>query len=145
MVDSRGFESVKKFEIVQEDIVGRAQRSVEGWVIFVTNLHEEMTEDDLYDKFADFGPIRELRMPLDHRTGYVKGYALLEFGSHAEAKAAIDNMNGQPVMGQELACDFAFVRATNTMAGSRMKYGDAFDDMSGDARRSNDRTVISYD
>lgn len=101
---------MKHFDTLTEDNVGRAQRSVEGWVVFVTNLHEELTEDDIYDKFADFGPIRELRMPLDHRTGYVKGYALVEYNTYAEAKAAIDNMNGQPLMGQVLACDFAFIK-----------------------------------
>lgn len=55
-------------------------------------------------------------MPLDHRTGYVKGYALLEYASYEEAKAAIDNMNGQLVMEQEVRCDFAFVRGPSSHA-----------------------------
>lgn len=51
-----------------------------------------------------------MKMPLDHRSGYVKGYALIEYSSHDEAKAAIDNMNGQTVMEQPVKCDFAFIR-----------------------------------
>lgn len=96
--------------MLREDNIGRAQKSVEGWVIVVGGLHEECTEEDLYDCFAEFGAVKDIRMPLDHRTGYVKGYALMEYGSYRDAKAAVDGMNGREWMGQVLKCDFAFVK-----------------------------------
>lgn len=80
----------------------------------MTGIHEECTEDDLYDKFADFGPIKDMKMPLDHRTGYVKGYALIEYATHEEAKSAVDNMNGQMVTEQPVKCDFAFIRGSGS-------------------------------
>jgi RNA-binding protein 8A len=105
--DPSGLSTVTHFDTLYESS-GRALRSVEGWVLFVTGLHEEVTEEDLYDRFADYGTVRDLKMDLDHRTGYVKGYALVEYLEYAQAKEALDALNGSSFMDGILNVDFAF-------------------------------------
>ena len=87
--------------------------AVEGWVLFVSGVHEEAQEDDVREAFRDFGDVTNIHMNLDRKTGYVKGYALVEFQEYEVASKAKDDMNGTELLGRRILVDWGFVGQSN--------------------------------
>ncbi|KAK4686934.1 RNA-binding protein 8A, partial [Tremellales sp. Uapishka_1] len=79
-------------------------------------LNEETTEEDLQDLFGDFGEVKNLSLALNRRSGYVMGYALIEYALRKEAEDAIKATTGTTFLEKTIHTDFAFSKA---VAGSK--------------------------
>lgn len=96
--------------------------AIEGWVVFVRNLHEEAQDEDVHDLFAEYGDITSLHLNLDRRTGFVKGYAVIEYVTKEDAQEAIKEMNGRAWRERTLEVDWAFVEAPPGARGVSAKH-----------------------
>uniref|UniRef100_A0AC35TJG6 RNA-binding protein 8A n=1 Tax=Rhabditophanes sp. KR3021 TaxID=114890 RepID=A0AC35TJG6_9BILA len=99
------------YELVDTDgDAGAPQRSVEGWIIFITNIHEEASTEDIVEDFSQFGIVKNIQLNLDRRTGFLKGYCLLEYETQAEAQNAITGMNGKEILEQVINVDWCMIQ-----------------------------------
>lgn len=61
--------------------------------IYVGNLAQRVTEDEIRQAFCWFGQVGSVRIVVDHETNRSRGFAFVEMMSSADAKLAIEAMN----------------------------------------------------
>ncbi|MCJ7652803.1 MAG: RNA-binding protein [Actinobacteria bacterium] len=70
--------------------------------IYVGNLSYSTTEEDIRSAFSQFGTIDSADVIMDRSTGRSKGFGFVEMSNDAEAKAAIEGLNGKDLDGRSL-------------------------------------------
>ena len=68
--------------------------------IYVGNLSNEVTEEDLKQAFETFGQVESAKIIKDKYTNRSKGFGFVEMASKAEGQSAIDGLNGKELKGK---------------------------------------------
>ena len=78
-----------------------------GNKLYVGNLPYSVRDEDLQQSFSQFGSVTSAKVMMERDTGRSKGFGFVEMGSDAEAQAAINGMNGQPLGGRSVVVNEA--------------------------------------
>jgi hypothetical protein len=78
-----------------------------GNKLYVGNLPYSVRDSDLEQAFGQFGGVTSAKVMMERDTGRSKGFGFVEMASDAEAQAAINGMNGQPLGGRSVVVNEA--------------------------------------
>ena len=88
-------------------------------VVFVGNLSYEVTEQDINTVFAEYGTVKQVKLPTDRETGKMRGFAFVEMGNEDEEAKAIEELEGAEWMGRSLTVNKARPRENRSGGGRR--------------------------
>ena len=94
-----------------------------GNKLYVGNLPYSVRDGDLEQAFSSFGAVTSAKVMMERDTGRSKGFGFVEMGSDAEAQAAIEGMNGQPMGGRSLVVNEARPMEPRRPGGGGGGYG----------------------
>jgi len=79
--------------------------------IYVGSLHFKMNEAELRELFEEFGEVASAKIIFDKYSGKSKGFGFVEMPNEAEAKKAIEELNGAEVQGRKIIVNESIERA----------------------------------
>jgi cold-inducible RNA-binding protein len=75
--------------------------------IYVGNLSQSATEEDLRQAFAQFGAVATVNIIKDRETGRPRGFAFVEMTDAGEAATAIKELNLREISGRSITVNEA--------------------------------------
>jgi RNA recognition motif-containing protein len=94
--------------------------------IYVGNLSNEVTEEDLKQAFEGFGQVASVNIIKDRYSGQSRGFGFVEMPAKPEAQSAIEGLNGKELKGQMLKVSEARPRSEGRRGGGRRGGGRRF-------------------
>ena len=79
--------------------------------IYVGSLHFKMNEAELRGLFEEYGEVASAKIIMDKYSGKSKGFGFVEMPNEAEAKKAIEELNGSEVQGRKIIVNESIERA----------------------------------
>ena len=78
--------------------------------LYVGNMSQETTEDDLRSLFAEAGTVNSVNLIMDRKKGKSKGFAFVMMSSETEAQKAISLFNAKEVDTHEIMVNVSHPR-----------------------------------
>jgi cold-inducible RNA-binding protein len=75
--------------------------------LYVGNLSDDVTEEDLRSNFSSVGTVASVNIIKDKYTGMSKGFGFVEMETAESAKAAIEKFNGGELSGKTIVVNEA--------------------------------------
>jgi cold-inducible RNA-binding protein len=91
--------------------------------IYVGNLSQETTDEDLRQAFEAFGQVESATVIKDRFSGESRGFGFVEMPSKTEAQTAIEQMNGKDVKGRAVNVNEARPKAPRPGGGGGGRSG----------------------
>jgi len=85
--------------------------------LYVGNMSFDSSETELRKAFEAFGAVDSVTIIMDRDTGRPKGFGFIEMSNDAEAKKAVEGMNGKDFMGRTLNVNEARPRTDGPRRG----------------------------
>lgn len=70
--------------------------------VYIGNLSYEVTEDDLSTVFAEYGGVKQVKLPVDRESGRKRGFGFVEMEDESNEDKAIEELDGAEWMGRTL-------------------------------------------
>ncbi len=74
--------------------------------LYVGNLPNKMTEDELTSEFQEYGEVQSLKIITDRETGKSRGFGFIEMSENA-AREAIQGLNDSDMQGRQITVNEA--------------------------------------
>ncbi len=75
--------------------------------IYVSNLDNNITEEELRKLFAEHGVINSVKIITDYNTGRSRGFAFVEMDNETDGNKAIESLNGFSLQNRNIAVQLA--------------------------------------
>jgi RNA recognition motif-containing protein len=85
--------------------------------IYVGNLSYDVSEVNLRQAFEAFGQVSSATVVKDRYSGQPRGFGFVEMLDKTEAQAAIENLNGKELLGQQMNVNEARPRTGQGRSG----------------------------
>lgn len=93
-------------------------------VVWISGLEDGATADLVRAACLPFGDVRDVSLPLDAKSGKLRGFAFVEFDEEGDANACVENLHGAELLGRPLRVTIARPSSLKAENGGKAVWAD---------------------